>query len=313
LPRDAIESGRFGCVVTANALLLLPDFAVIIAGALLARGMPLGAAFWAGAEKLVYYVLFPPLLFLAINTASFSIGDGAHFVLAGLATFAASVALSFLAKPLLNPPPDVFASCVQTGFRYNSYIGLALSTTLWGPKGVALCALLIAFCVPIANVAAVYMLARQQDLGVRRELLRNPLIIATAAGLASNLAGITLPEVVTSFFNRLGNASLALGLLCIGAGLKLSATRTAAGTLTYFTLIKLVGVPLIAWAVIVMMPLGPMDAAVLMLFAALPTASSAYILAMRMGGNGAPVAAIVSAQTLLSMLTLPVVVALAPK
>jgi malonate transporter and related proteins len=299
--------------VTANPLLLLPDFAVILFGAVLARVMKLGDEFWSGAEKLVYYVLFPPLLFMAINQAHFSVGDAAQFVIAGVITFCISVMMSFMARPLLNPPADVFAACVQTGFRYNSYIGLALSASLWGTKGVALFALLIAFCIPLANVAAVYALAKHQDRHLGRELIRNPLIIATVAGLVSNLVGLTLPDVVSSFLQRLGNASLALGLLCIGAGLKLSATRTATGTLTYFTVLKLVGVPLIAWVLIVTMKLNAFDAAVLLLFSALPTASSAYILATRMGGNGAPVAAIVSAQTLLSMLTLPLIVAFAPK
>jgi predicted permease len=299
--------------VTASPLLLLPDFAVILFGAVLARFMKLGDNFWSGAEKLVYYVLFPPLLFVAINAAKFSVGDATQFVIAGVLTFCVSVLMAFLARPLLKPPADVFAACVQTGFRYNSYIGLALAASLWGAKGVALFALLIAFCIPLANVAAVYALAKHQDLHIGRELMRNPLIIATVGGLVSNLVGLTLPDVLTSFMQRLGNASLALGLLCIGAGLKLSATRTATGTLTYFTALKLIGVPMIAWVLIVTMKLNPFDAAVLLLFAALPTASSTYILAMRMGGNGAPVAAIVSAQTLLSMLTLPVIVALAPK
>lgn len=299
--------------MTANPLLLLPDFAIILFGVVLARLMQLGEAFWSGAEKLVYYVLFPPLLFVAINQAQFSIGEAAPFVIAGVVTFSISVALAFLARPLLRPPADVFAACVQTGFRYNSYIGLALAASLWGTKGVAQFALLVAFCVPLANVAAVYALARHQEMHVGRELVRNPLIIATVAGLASNLLGVTLPEVASTFLSRLGNASLALGLLCIGAGLKLSAARTSAGTLTYFTVLKLVGVPLVAWMLIVTMKLSAFEAAVLLLFAALPTASSAYILATRMGGNGAPVAAVVSAQTLLSMITLPVVVALAPK
>lgn len=296
----------------ANPLFLLPDFAVILFGAALARGMKLGDNFWSGAERLVYFVLFPPLLFVAINGAKFSIGDAAQFVAAGVITFCISVAIAFLARPLLKPPPDVFAACVQTGFRYNSYIGLALAASLWGAKGVALFALLIAFCIPLANIAAVYALAKHQELHIGRELVRNPLIIATMAGLASNLIGLTLPDVVSTFFMRLGNASLALGLLCIGAGLKLSAARSVTGTLTYFTVLKLVGVPLIAWVLIVTMKLNAFEAAVLLLFSALPTASSAYILATRMGGNGAPVAAIVSAQTLLSMLTLPLVVALAP-
>ena len=101
--------------MTANPLLLLPDFAVILFGALLARVMRLGDDFWSGAEKLVYYVLFPPLLVVAINQAKFSIGEAAPFVAAGIATFCISVALAFLARPLLRPPADEKSGGIGTG------------------------------------------------------------------------------------------------------------------------------------------------------------------------------------------------------
>ncbi len=298
--------------MTAHPLLLLPDFTVILLGTVLARRVNLGEHFWSGAEKLVYYVLLPPMLFMAINTAKFALGDAAYFVMAGVIVVALGVLASWLAWPLLKPPAQLFASCMQTGFRFNSYVGLALASSLWGPKGVALLALLIAVCLPLANVAAVVALARHQNLHVGRELIRNPLLLATVAGLISNLVGLTLPDVAVTLLQRLGHASLAVGLLCIGAGLKFPTHAAAARTLTYFTVLKLVGLPLIAWAVITLLQPQPLEGAVLLLFAALPTASSAYILATRMGGNGAAVAAIISAQTLLSMLTLPVVMALAP-
>ncbi len=113
------------------------------------------------------------------------------------------------------------------------------------------------------------------------------------------------------FLQRLGNASLALGLLCIGAGLKFPSHATTARTLGYYTVLKLIGMPLMAAALIRLGSLQPLEASALLLFAALPTASSAYILATRMGGDGATVASIVSTQTLFSMVTLPVVMALA--
>lgn len=298
--------------MAAHPLLLLPDFAVILLGTLLARRVHFGTHFWSGAERLVYYVLLPPMLFMAISTAKFSLQEAAYFVGLGVAVVLLGVLASWLAWPLLRPSAKVFASCVQTGFRFNSYVGLALASSLWGPKGVALFALLIAVCLPLANVAAVVALARHQNLHVGRELMSNPLVLASIGGLLANLSGLALPDFALVFMQRLGHASLAMGLLCIGAGLKFPTQTKDIHVLSYYTALKLVGLPLIAWGVIALMQPQPLEGAVLLLFAALPTASSAYILATRMGGDGATVATIVSAQTLVSMLTLPLVMALAP-
>ena len=112
-----------------NPLFLLPDFALILFGAWLAHRVNFGADFWNGAEKLVYYVFFPLLLFRSINTAQFSLGAASLFAAAGLTGFIASIALSFLGRLFLKPPPKVFASVVQTGFRYNSYV----SDWRWSP------------------------------------------------------------------------------------------------------------------------------------------------------------------------------------
>jgi malonate transporter and related proteins len=288
-----------------NPLFLLPDFALILFGAWLGRHMDLGESFWKGAEKIVYFVFFPPLLFYSINTARFSLLEAGLFIGAGLTAFVASIALSFLGRRLVKPSPKVFASIVQTGFRYNSYVGLALTASLFGTPGVALFALMVAFCVPIANLFAVYALARQRNTHLGRELLTNPLVIATVTGLLSNLLGLTLWPPLASVVLRMGNASLALGLLCIGAGLTLRAVDTSRWVLGYYTVLKLIGMPLLMLAAIRLFGVGRLEAQVLVLFGALPTASSAYILATRMGGVGPPVAFLISLQTLLAMLTLP--------
>lgn len=299
--------------MVANALLVLPDLATILLGLLLARIWRDGydRAFWAGAERLVYYVMFPALLFTAINGAQFTLGAEARLLGAAVGAFLGAVALGFAARALLKPAPELFAGTVQTAFRYNSYVGLALAQTLLGPVGVAKLALILAICIPLANVVAVYALARQRRTHLARELLTNPLIIATVAGLASNLLGLQMPQFAAQLMGRLGSASLALGLLCIGAGLTLAAAQASRLLLGYFSAVKLLVFPAIAYALAVALGLSAADAKVVILFAALPTASSAYVLTVRMGGDGAPVAFLITVQTLLSMLTLPLWVAIA--
>jgi malonate transporter len=296
----------------SNALLMLPDFGMILLGALLARRYAYQRSFWDGAERIVYYVMFPALLFNSILSARFSLATDSALLAAAVATFLAAVALGFLARPLFRPQPALFASCVQTAYRYNSYVGLALAQSLFGARGVALLALILAICIPLANVIAVTTLARHGQLRLGRELVTNPLIVSTIAGLAANLAGLELPQVVVNFLSRLGAASLALGLLCIGAGLSFTTVKDDPRTLVWFSVVKLVAVPAIAVVAVRLAGLDGLEAQVVVLFAALPTASSAYILAARMGGLAAPVAVLITFQTLIAMVTLPLWLTFAP-
>lgn len=296
----------------STMLLILPDFALILLGLLLARRFGYDRGFWNGAEKLVYYVLFPGLLFNSINAAEFTLGGEAKALGVALAAFLCAVALGFAAR-LARPPADVYASCVQTSFRYNSYVGLALAQSLLGARGVALLALILAVCVPLANVFAVYALARHRKTGLARELVTNPLIVSTAAGLASNLLGWKLPALAAGFLAKLGNASLALGLMCIGAGLTLAGVHAHRGLIAYFSAVKLAVFPLLALVFANLIGLGPLETQLVVLFAALPTASTTYVLAARLGGNAAPVAATVTAQTLVSMATMPLWILLAAR
>ena len=96
------------------------------------------------------------------------------------------------------------ASGAQTVFRFNSFIALALAERLGGPQGLAWMALIIALCVPLCNVAAVWPLARHGGHSYGRELLRNPLILSTVAGL---IAQPGRPEVSRTRWRRRCSAS----------------------------------------------------------------------------------------------------------
>ncbi|MBA4177596.1 MAG: transporter [Leptothrix sp. (in: Bacteria)] len=289
----------------SDALLLLPDFLLILSGLLICRFTPLGRSVWDGAERLVYYVLFPALLFTAIVRNPLS--PGALLPLAGSAL--AVVACGIAAALALGRWPGVdarlHASGAQVAFRFNSYVALALSERLAGTQGVAWMALIMSLAVPLCNVGAVWPLARHGGHGYARELLRNPLILATGAGLLFNLLGLRLPELAALTLGRIGSAALPIGLMAVGAGLQFGALREAPRLAAALLAIRHALLPALAIALTVALGLPPAQQLIVVAFAAMPTASSAYVLAVRMGGHGAYVAGLVTASTLVAMAALP--------
>ncbi len=289
-----------------TALTLLPDFALILLGYALRRWMTLGDHFWTGLEKLVYYVLFPALLFNAITKTPLTFA-AVPLIGTGAAAMGGAMLLALLAKPLFPISPLSFASQFQCAFRFNSYIGLAVAAKLHGAAGIAAMGLLTGGMVPFANIVAVGMLARHGETSVWRELAKNPLFLATLGSLAWNLLGLPVPAPVGHFFSRLAEAAIALGLLAVGAALKLRGAigPDGRGAASYFLAVKLLAMPVVALLIARWIGLTGVHFDVVMAFAALPTASSAYILTQRMGGDGARVAWLISASTLLGMVSLP--------
>jgi predicted permease len=281
----------------ANAALILPDFALILLGFVLFHRFGYERGFWIGLERLVYYVLFPALLFNSIVAAKYSLAADGGLLAVAVAGLLAAALFGFLARPVLRPPADLFASCVQTAYRYNSYLGLALAQSLAGSRGVAQIALVFAVCIPLANLIAVSTLARHSQAGLARELMRNPLIIGTVSGLAANLLGLQLPQFASQALGRLGQASLALGLICVGAGLSLAGAATHRLLLGWFSAVKLMLFPAVVFALASQLGLPAAQAQIALVFAALPTATSAYVLATRMGFDGAPVSFLITVQT----------------
>lgn len=293
-----------------HLLLLLPDFLLIVLGYGLCRHTTLDRPIWEGVERLVYHVLFPCLLFVAIVRQPLAFGQTLTFAGCGLAVVGCGIALAHALRCWPHLDAHLHASGAQTAFRFNSYVGLALAERIGGVQAVAWMALLIALCVPLCNVAAVWPLARRSGQHLGRELARNPLILGTVAGLLVNIAGVGLPDVLITTLSRVGGASLPMGLMAVGAGLRMGALKEAPGMAAYLLGIRHGVLPLWAILLVNLAGLPPGQQAVVVAFAALPTASSAYVLATRMGGHGAFVAGLVSLSTLLGMFSAPLALAL---
>lgn len=288
---------------------LWPLFALILGGYTLRRaGFP-SAAFWPGAERLNYFILFPALLFSSLAAAPLdnpALGRVALCV--GLVLGGGWLTL-LLARRLFRWPAARFGVFVQSTLRFNTYIGLAMVGALFGEAGLTLMALLLAVSVPAVNMLSVHALTAEDGMARGRFLLpvlKNPLIIACLMGILANLAGMDMAGGVDDLLSLLAASSLPLGLLCVGAALQPRELSGQTGALVLSSLGRLLLMPLAAWLVVRLLAMPPMESAILVLFFALPCAPTAYVLARELRGDAQLMAGAITLQTLLGMLTLPI-------
>lgn len=291
------------------AQLLFPDFSLILLGFLVCRFTALDRKVWEPVEGLVYYLLFPVLLFHSIVKSPLDVHEASSLIGAGLLMGTCGIAMAYSLPhlPFLGRRIDRrdHAAAAQVAFRFNSFIALALAERLAGARGSQLIAVLIGFCVPLFNIGAVWPMARHGGSGMLRALVRNPLIIATVSGLAANLLGFRIPSWLEPGVARIGAASIALGLMTAGAGLQFGTLASNKALTTGVLAIRHFLTPMVGWALARAFALDPVQTIVLLIFSAMPTASSAYVLAVRMGYNGAYVAGLITLSTILGMASLP--------
>jgi malonate transporter and related proteins len=292
-----------------NPVLLLPDLLLIATGYLLCRYTRFNRPTWDVVEHLVYWLLFPALLFASIVNSPIQLAEASALALGGAAVCLAGILMASALRWWPGVDLHLQASGAQVAFRFNSYIALALADRLYGAAGLSGFAVLIAVCVPLCNAAAVWSLARRGGQNVWREMARNPLIIATVSGLLIKVSGLHLPGWGVETVARIGQAALPMGLLAVGAGLKMAGLRAAPGLAAALLTIRHAILPMLTVLLGGYLPISTEQHGILVAFASLPTASSAYVLAMRMGGNGPFVAGLITLSTLIGMAGVPLWVA----
>lgn len=298
------------------ATAVLPVVLLLIVGwALRARPLP-DPTFWRGLEWLSYWIFMPALFVGSIARTDIG-GISAGPVLLSLIVPIVVTGLIVLAVcRVLRVDGPRRTSLLQGSVRINTYVGLLLATGLNGPEGLGTFAIASAVVVPLVNVMAVVALTIHGDPELRhatslpRELVGNPLILGCLVGLALNLSGVGLPEPLGTPVDLLATPTMVCGTLVAGAAITLRLPARDLLDIALISLIKLVALPFAAGVLAHTLGVsGPMAVSIV-LICALPTAPSAYILARRLGGDADLMASISGAQTVLAVITLPLVIAL---
>ena len=293
---------------------LLPIFFLISLGYIFKRLEFPSIEFWQYADKFTYYVLFPSLLVYKLSTASLEGVDGVSFISTAFITMVVATALlMLLSKFLFLFEGKAFTSVYQGSIRFNTYVFLALADAVFGDKGLVLAALLMTFMIPAINVFCISIFAlyaSSDKIGVVsfvKSIFKNPLILGCIVGGLLNYFGVSLFAPIEKTIGILSSAALPLGLLSVGVGLHIKHIKEVKLELFTAVFIKLALFPAIMFFVATRFEVGYTELLVLVLFASMPTASSSYILARQLGGDLKLMSAIITMQTLLSIITISVI------
>jgi predicted permease len=299
---------------------LVPVFLIIATGWLCRITGFVDDKQWVGMERVTYVVFFPALVIDTLARADLSSVPVAGVGGALIGSILLMAAALLLARPqlqrLLTLDGPSFTSLFQGSTRWNTFVAIAIAGSLHGPRGVTLTAVAIAAMVPLLNVLALYAFVRyaggpRQTVGqILRTFVSNPFIWSCAVGLVINLILPPLPKALTAYFDIIGRAALCAGLLVVGAGLDIKRLASPGPTHLLAVVLKLILLPLMAVSLARLLGVEGADRSVVVIASAVPTASAAYVLARQLGGNAPLMAEILTLQTVLALISMPIMMTL---
>ena len=299
-------------ITTLNAI--APIFLIILIGYTLHRTAIIGEQVWSAIEHLCFYLLFPFLIIRTLSRANLGgvpIVDFMLVLLVAILGMSVSLILAYsLVRGRFPASGPTFTSLFQGATRFHGFMALAIIGPLHGDSGIALTALALAIMVPLLNIISVVVLSVYGDnskgsnlIQVLKQIIKNPLIIACAVGLAFNWAG--MPDVIFDTVEIIGNGGLGLALLAVGAGLRLDQAAQEKLLVFIGVFIRLIGMPLIVIGMAWVIGLEGLPRTIAIVAGAVPTASSSYVMARKMGGNAGLMSNIVTFQVIAAFVTLP--------
>jgi predicted permease len=293
---------------------IIPVFLTILAGYLCRHYKFPDPNFWNGAEKITYYFLFPALLFSKMVTADLTKVDFVDPVIVILLMFAAITLLLLITKPLMGIGNAQFTSVYQGSIRFNTFIGLAVVSSLYGSEGLIVAVILASIMIPVINLLSVSVLEffSDKELGdtnqrLLKSVMTNPLILACITGIGLNLLGVIVHDVLIQTLNIFARAALPLGLLTVGAALTLNTLKSASKPLVISCLFKFIALPVLSMSLCALLDVEGMVKNVLLILTSLPTAAASYVLARQLRGDYQLMATIITGETLLAVLFMPTI------
>lgn len=266
--------------------------------------------FWPLADRFTYYVLMPVLLIYKLSQAKIELTYTMNLVVTAMLSIVAVLMILVVLNTIFKFENRAFTSIVQGGIRFNSYVLLAFVDTVYGDKGLVLAAIVMAFVIPFINILCISTFAiyvrndKFSLLTFAKTIIKNPLIGACVIGGIINASGILIPVVVIKSLAIISSAALPMGLLSVGVGLELKYLKHAKKEIFVSSAVKLVLFPFVAYGLGIALGLSGTNLGVAVIFGAMPTAISGYILARELGGDVSLMASIITLETIACMGTL---------
>jgi malonate transporter len=301
---------------------VFPIFAIIFIGKIVKHKWIISEEFWRGHEKISYFMLFPAVMFNYITQTSFSFGELSRLIFALIIVIiVVSVIVIYLQEKHIKEDPKLFTSIFQGSVRYNNYLFLGITGSLYGPQGLEVAAAVTGYMIIFTNAISIMVFnqyierAKYESLfeaffDVTKKFALNPLIISSIAGFAFNHSGIEMNLAIRKILTILSESALAMSLMCLGAEIKFKIAGSDLAPIIRASLIKLVLMPIVAFIIFTLLNITGMPKAIGILFSSLPCASTSFVLARQMGGDTKSITSIITLSIILGIFTIPAAIRL---
>jgi malate permease and related proteins len=291
---------------------IIPIFSLVILGTLARSKGFLPPEFLGPANRLVYYLAIPAMIFRAIANASLTRQFNPTVVCLTLVALVALFIICWAGSRLLSVPVSIQGAFIQCSFHGNlGYIGLAVAFYHLGTDGLARASILAAVVMILQNFLAVVVLqSHRQDDGeggqlgaIAGKIAANPVIVSATVGILFSMANVSIPMVVDRSLQILSGLALPMALLIIGGSLSLKLMKSRLAAVLGACLLKLLILPALGLVLFLMAGQHPVDFLPAIILLASPTATIAYVMAREMGADSDFAVAAISATTLMSAFT----------
>ena len=294
---------------------VLPIFLIALLGSVARRKWLRSNEFWRGLEKVSFFVLFPAVLFEHTSKLDVSTSDFFDLVF-GLIIANLLVCFALIIyKRRYNFDNVQFTSVFQGATRYNSYIFFAIGSALYGDQGLTVISAISPYLLIFTNITAItvfyFYSSDTTSMGISKGLMllvksicTNPFILASAIGFICGYFKVDLSDGVFNTIKILADSAFAIGMMIVGASIKIKVDPIYMNQVLYTSLIKLIIMPIITWIILWNLSITEIEKSVGVLFSCLPCASSSYILSRQLGGDPDTMSSIITCTTIFSILSL---------
>lgn len=299
--------------------IVLPIFALIGAGWVARRSGWMGATGATEMNRFVVYLGIPALLFQVMAKSTWTELNQPGFIAAfGLGCCAIYALTVVICRWRKHPLPDASLNGLNAGYANVGFIGFPLCVAAFGPASLTAATISAIITVSVLFALAVIVLALGQDDGdslgtvaarVGLSLLKNPMLLAPALGALYAGVGPPLPAGVDRFLTLLAAAASPCALVSLGLFIADTQGRPRLGSVSMLVVLKLVGQPLLTlvlahWV----FGLAPLQTAIAVVLAGLPTGTGPFILAKMYERDAGTTAWSILASTVLSIGTIAVLI-----
>jgi malonate transporter len=296
--------------------LALPYFSLIFIGFACAKARPIPEAGLAWMNFFLLYVSLPALLFGIISKTPFEELNNPPFLIATTCGTASAFVLAMLAGRFGGRLPfrEATLAALCGGYGNIGYMGPGLALAVLGSKAAAPTALIFCcdsiFLFSIVPLLIAFTYAKHQPLPhtiwlVIRQIISNPLIMATCAGALAAAFQVQLPVAIDHTLAFLENAAAPVALFALGVTVALRPFGRIPWEVPGVVTIKLLVHPLIAFGLMRLAgPFAQPWAATAVLMAALPPALNVFVIARQNDTWIEPASVAVLVGTFASVVTL---------